>query len=387
MEEIEEIISELLMCRRCGLCRDPIDIEHGIDGACPVWRSSAGFETDFARGKIQIALALLQGKLELSPEVAKNLYRCTLCNNCGTICPAGLEISQLFEKVREFVSGKVFVSEKHAAIVKSIEKYGNPYLTPSNKRFEWLGEKLSKMPREAEVVYFAGCTTSLRTPEIGKATIEILSSANVDFTILKDEWCCGSILLRLGFREKAVETAEKVVKAIENTGAKAVVTSCAGCFRALKYDYTEILGDTGFEVLHTTQFLDKLLKDGKIELNILPEHMKVTYHDPCHLGRHGLVYEEPRDVLKQISNLELVEMIPNKQFSMCCGAGGGLKLLEGELAVKIASEKIKKVLGMNVHALVSACPFCKYNFLEAVSREKINFKVYDIVELVVKAIG
>jgi len=385
--KLEELISELLVCRRCGLCRDPIDVEHGVDCACPVWRNSAGFETDFARGKIQVALALLQGNLDVSPEMSKSLYRCTLCDNCSAICPAGLEIAKLLEKVREFVSSKVYVSEKHAAIVESIEKYGNPYLTSPEKRFEWLGEDLSKMPDEAETVYFVGCTTSLRTPEIAKATIKILESTNTDFTVLKNEWCCGSILLRVGFLNEAIKAAEKVVKAIENTGAKTVITSCAGCFRALKYDYPELLGDIGFEVLHTVQFIDKLLKEGKLGLNKLSERIKVTYHDPCHLGRHGLVYEEPRDVLRQISNLELVETIPNRQFSMCCGAGGGLKLLEGELAVKIASEKIKKVSGMNVHALVSACPFCKYNFIEAVSREKTNLKVYDIVELIVKAIG
>lgn len=384
--KLEELVSELLMCRRCGLCRDPIDVEHGIDGACPVWRNSVGFETDFARGKIQIALALLQGNLDFSPEMVKSLYRCTLCDNCSSICPAGLEIAKLLEKVREFVSSKTYVSEKHAAIVKSIEKYGNPYLVPPNKRFKWLGEHLSKVPDEAEVVYFVGCTTSLRTPEIAKATIKVLESINMDFTVLKNEWCCGSILLRIGFRSEATKVAKKVVKSIESTGAKTVITSCAGCFRAFKYDYLEFLGDVGFEVLHTAQFLDKLLKEGKLKLGKLSEHIRATYHDPCHLGRHGLVYEEPRDVLKQILNLELIEMTPNKQFSLCCGAGGGLKLLEGELAVKIGSEKIKKVLEMGVDALVSACPFCKHNFVEAVNEEKTNLEVYDIVELIVKAI-
>lgn len=385
--KLEELISDLLMCRRCGLCRDPVDIEHGINGTCPIWRNSKGFETDFARGKIQVALALLQGNLEVTPEMAKSLYRCTLCNSCSIICPAGLEVARLLEKVREFISSKVHVSEKHAVIAESIEKYGNPYLTPSDKRFEWLGKDLLKMPDEAEIVYFVGCTTSLRTPEIAKATVKILNSTNTDFTVLKNEWCCGSILLRIGFRNKAIKVAEKVVKTIENTRAKTVITSCAGCFRALKYEYPELLGDIGFEVLHTTQFLDKLLKEGKLELGKLSEHMRATYHDPCHLGRHGMVYEKPRNIIKHISNLELVEMTPNRQFSICCGAGGGLKLLEKDLAVKIASKKIKKVLDMKVDALLSACPFCKYNFMEAISREKTNLEVYDIVELVVKAIG
>jgi len=142
--KLEELISELLVCRRCGLCRDPIDVEHDINGACPVWRNSAGFETGFARGKMQVALALLQGNLDVSPRMAKNLYRCTLCDNCSAICPAGLEIAKLLEKVREFVGSKVYVSEKHAAIAESIEKYGNPYLTSPEKRFEWLGERFIK---------------------------------------------------------------------------------------------------------------------------------------------------------------------------------------------------------------------------------------------------
>jgi len=121
-------------------------------------------------------------------------------------------------------------------------------------------------------------------------------------------------------------------------------------------------------------------------LGKLLEHIRATYHDPCHLGRHGMVYEEPRNILKHISNLEFVEMVPNRQFSICCGAGEGLKLLEGDLAVKIASEKIRKVIDMKIDALVSACPFCKYNFVEAANREKVNLEVYDIVELAVKAL-
>ena len=118
----------------------------------------------------------------------------------------------------------------------------------------------------------------------------------------------------------------------------------------------------------------------------LLEHIRATYHDPCHLGRHGMVYEEPRNILKHISNLEFVEMVPNRQFSICCGAGGGLKLLEGNLAVKIASEKLRKIMNMEVDALVSACPFCKYNFVDAVNRQRIGVKIYDVVELVAKVV-
>jgi Fe-S oxidoreductase len=230
------------------------------------------------------------------------------------------------------------------------------------------------------IVYFPGCMATFRTKNTAKSTIELLRKAGVDFKLLgKDEWCCGSVLLRTGEQEGAKKTAEHNIQAFKNTDADEVVTSCAGCFRTLKKDYQDLFGDQDFEVQHIVEFIKKLVEEGKLKFS--KTDLKVTYHDPCHLGRHSKVYEEPRDILKSIPGVELIEMQRNRANARCCGAGGGVASAFKGLAEDMADSRIKEALETKADVLVSPCPFCVYALKGGAERLNVDIKVMDLVEL------
>jgi heterodisulfide reductase subunit D len=243
-------------------------------------------------------------------------------------------------------------------------------------------------PEKAEVLYWVGCTASYRVKETARATIDILQKAGVNYTLLgMAEGCCGSVLLRTGQNVSVEkEIAEANVEKIVATGAKTLVTSCAGCYRTFHEDYKSIIGKLPFEVLHISEYLERLINEGKVRfMTELP--MKVTYHDPCHLGRHVGVYEPPRNVIKRIPGVTLTEMAKNREESRCCGAGGGLRSAYRELSIRIAADRLESdALPTGAEALVTPCPFCVLNFKDAVNTYGAKIEIIDLVELVSKAL-
>jgi len=214
----------------------------------------------------------------------------------------------------------------------------------------------------------------------------VLESANVKVGYLgEDEWCCGSVLLRTGDRKGAVQLAQHNVEALRAQGARVVVTGCPGCYRTLKFDYPKLLGSTGLEVLHSSQLFSHLISGNKIELKS-DVVGSLTYHDPCHLGRHCGEYEAPRRVLKSIPGAEIVEMQRTRENSWCCGAGGGLRSAFPDLSLRIAEKRVLEAAGTGAECLVSACPFCRSNLKGAVDSLEMaeSLMVLDLSELLAK---
>lgn len=235
------------------------------------------------------------------------------------------------------------------------------------------------------IVYFAGCMATYREKNIAKTTIQLLKKLDSEFTMLgQDEWCCGSVMLRIGNIETAKQIMEHNAKVIRSLGADTVVTSCAGCYRTIKQDYPKYIGDLGFEVLHTPEFVLKFIDGGKLTFKSIANSTKVTYHDPCHLGRHMNIYDPPRKVLQTISGLELVEMSRSRENARCCGSGGGVSSGYKELSNQMADTRIKDALNTNATILTSACPFCTYALKSATERAnaKDKLKVIDFSELI-----
>jgi len=245
-----------------------------------------------------------------------------------------------------------------------------------------------KFPKKAEGLYWVGCVASYRVPETAITTVKIFRHANVDFTMLgTEEGCCGSVLLRTGQREPVVEKySKRNVEIISARGVETLVTSCAGCFRTFYKDYPEIFGELPFEVLHSSQYIERLIRDEAIEFkDELP--MKVTYHDPCHMGRHVGVYDAPRNVIKAIPGVKLIEMVTTREEARCCGAGGGLRSGFRELSITIAADRLKTdALPTGAEAVVTPCPFCILNFEDALRAYGIGIDVLDLTELVSKAL-
>ena len=223
------------------------------------------------------------------------------------------------------------------------------------------------------LLYFRGCTAREKLNSITKATERILKHANINYETLDDEQCCGSVLLRTGFLDDAIDQMNGNLKDFEG---KTIITSCSGCYKTLKEDYKKILG-ADLKVIHISQLLEQLIKENKINLKH-NDDLKVTYHDSCHLGRHAGEYEAPRNVIKTIS--DLVEMENIKEKSRCCGSGGGVKSAYGDLSNSIAKLRIKEAEETNADLLVSACPFCKLNL----SQNSDNMEILDLSEFVLE---
>ena len=272
---------------------------------------------------------------------------------------------------------------EHARYTEHILKEYNPYMEKRTDRLNWLPSNIKVTPH-AKVLYFVGCTSSYREPSVAIATAELLSAMGLEFQILKEERCCGSPVYMTGQVDKAKTLAEQNMKLFKDKGVERIITSCAGCYRALKEVYPEKFGLThGIEVLHLPEFV--LEKFNKGELKLPKEvKMKITYHDPCHIGRHMGVYEPPREVLSKIPGIELVEMVRNRHNAWCCGSGAGVRSAFKDLSSFAAEERILEAKATGAEAIVSACPFCLNQFKTTIKNKELQ--AFDIVELVRKAI-
>ena len=379
MPELIEYLDKMYYCMRCGFCR----------ATCPTLAQKNMAESFSPRGRILLMRGLLTGELKASPELAEKIFLCATCRQCHTKCPPGLEIDKIVEAARhELIKAGVAPPAPHKQIALSILENDNPLGEPRDTRAKWLDTE-AVLPNKAEVLYWAGCMASYREQEIAKNTVDILRKSKVKFTMLgSEESCCGSVLLRTGQREFVEDKyAQMNVDKILGKGAKTLVTACAGCYRTFREDYKDLLGDLPFEILHISEYFERLIKDGKLVFRKeLP--LKVTYHDPCHLGRHAGVYDAPRNVIKAIPGVELLEMGRTREESRCCGAGGGVRSAYRDVSIKMAADRLKlDALPTGAEALVTPCPFCIINFKSAKETYGLKIEIIDLVGLISKALG
>lgn len=386
-------------CTRCGECTS----------TCPTGGEAQDDELVTPRGKIlrlremylrQYGLrARILGSRDFPEEEMKVLasksYECTICGQCKTVCPAHLDTISMWENMREFlVANNLAPLPAHEQIIKSIENYDNPWMQPRTQRSRWskkidneikIKDSLKDKP---EVLYFVGCTAAYdpNIREMALNTARVLSHAKVDFgTLGNDEGCCGSTLLRTGLVESAKRTAQRNIDRFEKASPSIIVTSCAGCFKTIRQDYPRI-GRLSVKTVHITQMVTELIESGKLK----PEKavdVKVTYHDPCHLGRHNGIYDEPRKILESIPGVKLVEMQRTRDEARCCGAGGGVKTAFPELSQKIADLRVKDAEETGADILVTSCPFCYQSLQSSIESRGSNLRMMDILEMLAHSIG
>jgi heterodisulfide reductase subunit D len=381
--DLDELVENLMQCRRCGICRNAVYEDRGFDGVCPVWRNSSGFETSFMRGRIQVALALLDGTLEKTPENAESLFTCTLCGNCTEICAAEFDPTECLEKIRAVLND--IPNDVHDTIAEKIMKYDNPYEEDNTIKRNWVIEVGFDVPTTGEVLYYTGCTAGMRLPNIAKSTAKILKAAGIDFAVLEEEPCCGSVMLRTGRVEDAQKNAEKLVEVIKNSGAKKILVTCAGCLKTLRNDYPK-RGLALPEILHVTEALQEIVQGKKLKLKPLGKGVKVTYHDPCHLSRAAGVYDEPREIIRSIPGVELVEIETNRDAAMCCGAGGGLRSYDAELSKRMAADRVTSAIDIDAEIIATACPFCENNLEAGAKQIQSKIRIVDVVDLLAESL-
>ena len=375
----EEVDNEVLACIHCGFCRL----------GCPTF-SVTHKESRNARGRNALAFYLMNGSIEPSKELAEAFYSCTTCQACTYFCPARIKVDEIVEGVRKKLYEAGFVPQPIMGVRDNIIKTGNVYAGSKEDRIEIyplpLREKAKKgeLKAEAETLLFMGCVPSYLDMKMVPSLLKPLEAANVDFTTLSvGENCCGFPLYLMG-SDDFESHAQNLMEQIKKTGAQELVTPCAGCYKAFKKIYPEI-GDFGVEVYHSIHYLEKLIDEGRIrfegELG-----KKVTYHDPCDLGRAFQIFEEPRDILKRIPGLEYVEMARNRLQARCCGGGGGVLANNPEMAVDMAAERVRDALAVGAEIIVSGCAACKDNLRKGSKaipkKERGKIKIMDITEMV-----
>ncbi|RZN66753.1 MAG: (Fe-S)-binding protein [Candidatus Methanolliviera hydrocarbonicum] len=365
-----------------------------------------------------MGLSILQGRSELTEVVTDIIYKCTLCGACDVSCKQyrdDIDISETLEEFRIRCVEEGQLIPEHTVMIDNLRREGNVFGKPKTERGRWtegLGVK-DINEEQADVFFHAGCNYSYDEElwPIVRGAVTLLENAGVDVGIAgEEESCCGGRAYEIGYQGELEKYAEDVIRRVKASGANKLVTACSDCYSTFKYYYPKIGKALGVEVLHITEYIDRLIREGKIKpTKSVP--MRITYHDPCHLGRRGEsyvgewkgdnkilrplkykrtgkegVYNPPRNILKSIPGLELVEMERIKEYSWCCGAGGGVKEAYPDFSIWTAMERVEEAKATGAEAIVTACPWCERNFKDAIKESGERVEVYDVIELVLRAI-
>ena len=324
---------EVAKCTRCGFCLPN----------CPTYAVKRT-EAYTARGRNAVTRAVIEGRLELTEDLAKAIFSCLGCGACTVACFPAVKTKDAVMDDRALMTDHQLHPKIMDKLSEALNEYYNITEDDPEDREEWF-ELLKDIPEEAvnkeraETAYFVGCVASFfpMAQHIPVNMSTILHKAGADFAVLGgEEWCCGFPLIGAGRPEEMKALKEHNLERIKAMGAKRVVFSCPSCYHTWKHFY-----DTDVELMHSSELLAEMVKSGQIQFNRLD--LKVTYHDPCDLGRNSGVYEPPRDVIKAVPGLELVEMANNRALANCCGGGGNVEMIDPELSAGVAQMKLDEI--------------------------------------------
>jgi len=321
-------------------------------------------------------------------QFSDTVYRCTLCGRCQETCPSGIMLRDLWLSLRQDLVHSAAYPKKVDMIRENVAGSHNVFDEDNEERADWV-EDLRNPPDHgyvkdrAEVVYFTGCVAAYfpMAQQIPIALSAVLDATAVDFTLLaEEEWCCGFPLLGAGLRDHLKDNIEHNIEAVKAKGARKVVFACPSCYQMWHEHYPH-----DFEIYHVTQYINQLITAGQLPLKELD--LTVTYHDPCDLGRGSKEYDAPRQVVRAIPGVKLVEMAHNRENCLCCGGGGNLEMIDNKLSGEIAKAKIDEAMETGAQAVVTACQQCVRTMNTYIRRNKLKFEALDIVQLVQKALG
>ena len=362
IDEIKEAGGEIFkLCFQCGLC----------DAVCP-WNKVRTFSMRKIIREAAFGLTEIDGE---------DIWRCTTCGACPAQCPRGVKQIDVSVALRRVASEyEVFPASVRSARTAraSLISEGNPLQGERNKRADWAkGLSVKTYTEGMEVLYFVGCYFSYdpRMKKVAVATTSILNKAGIGFGILgTKENCCGESIRKTGSEEVFKNLAKENIKTFIDNGVKKIIVSSPHCYHTFKNEYPEFM--VNFEVVHISQYILELINEGRLELTG-EFAKKVTYHDPCYLGRHNGVYDEPRDLLKKVSGLDLVEMSAFGKNSLCCGGGGGRIWMDTPKEERFSDIRLEQANEVGAQILATSCPYCITNFEES----RLNLEYDDVLEI------
>jgi Fe-S oxidoreductase len=359
-------------CYQCGKC----------DVVCP-WNQVR---------KFSIRKIIREATFGLTAIESDDVWRCTTCGNCPEKCPRGVKQIELGVALRRIANKyDVFPTAARAARTAgaSLRSDGNPLSWERAKRGDW-AHPLGVRPfaEGMEYLWFVGCYYSYdpRLKKVAAATARLLQRAGVGFGILGErESCCGESIRKTGAESVFRELARENIKTFIDHGVKKIVVGSPHCFHSLTTEYPEFM--VKFEVVHVTQLLAELVRAGRLKL-AKPYPKRVTFHDPCYLGRHNGVFDEPRELLRAVPGLDLVEMRSSRQDSLCCGGGGGRIWMETPRGERFSDLRLGQADEVQAEVLATSCPYCVTMFEDSrLNRaDEDSLAVKDVTEILGEAV-
>ncbi len=436
MERLEELKKDIYKCIHCKACKFAYSNEpdregigefsgkqgkvlyEGMVDACPAG-IEYGWEAFWNAGKMWIARSILSGDLEFSEEVRDVILPCITCGQCSAQCENKIRTVDIIESLRAAcIESGIPMIDKHELVDKLVKERNNPYGGAAAERLKWAKDAgLEKFinNKDAKIAYYVGCTASYRQVEVAIATAKLFEQLGMNFTLVADEVCCGSPFFRIGAVDTAQGLMRKNLEAFKNV--KMVYFSCAGCYRTFTIDYPKWMAadeKLPFKTQHAFELVARLVQQGKIKFKPNKElkGKVVTYHDPCHTGRHFAIdmeqemieksnnlmmdsrkiknaidawYEVPRVILRKLEEdvgIKFKEMYRIKLDSMCCGAGGGVRAGYPEFSLRTASLRCDEANAIGADILTTECPFCWRNLYDANEMYNHGMVVMGVLQMI-----
>jgi Fe-S oxidoreductase/FAD/FMN-containing dehydrogenase len=369
-------------CAQCGFCVGECDQFYG-----------RGWESESPRAKWFFLREYMAGRAEFEPDWTRKFLACTTCEVCNVKCPLGLPNEPSWLEMRgELVQERGELTLPAFEVMRAaLNKERDIWAGYSGDRAAWLPEDLAaKIPERAPIAYFAGCTASFVEHDVAQATARLLDAAGVEYTYMgTEEACCGLPMLAAGIWDTFGEIVQHNIEGMQRRGVKTIVTSCPACWLSWAVYYprwAKKLGlDYPFEAKHYTQLLAEKIEAGELEFTN-PVDMKVTWHDPCHMGRAGGIYEPPRQVIQAIPGIQFVEMEYNREQAHCCG--GVITLVDDPDTGKIVGDvRVREAEATGAEAIVASCPCCEVQLRVTIEKTGRDMPVIDLGHLAAEGLG
>jgi Fe-S oxidoreductase len=384
LKDYEETINH---CLKCGACKTAFGPFMPI---CPSGLKY-GFESHYAVGRLEIAKAILDGRLQIDANVMKRIYTCTSCAGCDQQCGpnVGVYPLQIIEAIKREAMETGLIPPEVRDFLKSMNIHGNPYVAPAEERGEWARDMDIDLYDGQEYLFYVGCVGSYdeRGQRIARSVARLMQKAGISFGILGvEERCDGNEVNRVGEWDLFAFMAKENIEFLQHKGVKKIFSLTPHGFNAFKNDYPRWGSD--FEVLHYTQLLRQLYAQGKIK-PAKELRARITYHDPCFLGRHNGEYDAPRELLEATPGVELREMEMNRKNAFCCGGGGGNFFTDilGSGPKSPSRIRVRQALETGAQIIAVACPNCARMLEDAVKIEELQDKIVvkDISEILAES--
>ncbi len=375
---------DIFACIHCGYCI-PV---------CPPYQEM-GWESIGPRAKMwyfkQYMMRspgdrLAKRKIVIDQRFSDAVYQCTSCGACEEACPVDIPFSKRWDEIKEWLVDQGLGLAQHRPLMDNVRATYNIYGEPAEDRDAWFPADVERSD-SPEVIYWTGCAASYRKQNIAQSVVKLLKAGRVRFSILgKKEWCCGARQLRVGYGDLVrTDLAPHNIHELEKTGAKVVITSCAECYRAWFRDYRELAGNPPSSVFSVSQFVETLVKRGSVKFTN-PVKKKVAFHDACQQGRNSGQYDSPRNLLKMIPGVQLVEMYRNKEQALCSGVNGGFEMVYPLQAEGIARRRLQMAMEAGADVVATTCPFTIMQLEEVARKMGLKMEIRDVAELAAEAL-